>query len=137
MVFMSPLGELPPAGKSFREAYCARHGIPLERFEVDLFLRSLPFRARLLRPLLTLFQPHYFCIDRSFVRSIAEARSPAVLLREIKEYRYDSRNMTFARNRLRLRLSTNRLLDAAREIMPHLTAASAERSVSTPPFGRS
>ncbi len=73
-----------------------------------------------------------------FVRSIGDARTATGLMAEIKEFRYDSRNMTWLRNRLRLRLSTNRLLDVAQEVAPHLAQRTTlGMSVSAPPFGRS
>lgn len=140
-----PSAELPvqaPApvaetAKTFRHVFCAFHGIAVERFAHEMFDRAVFRRVRWLRPLISLFNKHFFAVDLQFVRSIGKVTTIEELNAELDEFLYHPRNRRWARHSLKLRLSTRRILDIAEPLMPELLEGaagrpSAARSTRTP-----
>jgi hypothetical protein len=94
--------------KTFRELYCERHGIAVDRFEHDLVARSLHPQARPVYWLLGLNR-EYTSPDYDFVRGVGEMRRWQEFRNEAAEFHYHPRNRGFLRTVLRLRVSTHRL----------------------------
>lgn len=94
---------------TFREMYCARHGVDAAEFERRLFLDGLYPHARLILWLLHLAGPDYFAPDHEFIQAVGQLRSRRLLHGEISEFHSHPRNRGFCRIVLRLRVSTTRV----------------------------
>lgn len=105
--------------KTFRELYCERRRIPIDRFEQELVRRSLHLQARPVYWLLGL-RRSYTAPDYDFVRGIGNLRQWRQFHEEAVEYHYDPRNRGFLRAVLGLRVSVLRLQKILRQELPDL-----------------
>lgn len=115
---------MPPP--SFRERYCASHGVPHDQFEQHLLLRTLYPHARFLLPLLRLI-PDYFSADTEFLRSIGALRRRRDFVSEAGEYIASWQNRGVLRRWFLLRVSaerTRKLVDAHWESVPSVMVTS-------------
>ena len=112
--------------KTFREAYCERHGIAPDQFERLLVWRSLHWPAR---PFFWLHRHarDYWSPDFEFVRAVGELRSRRGYHNAAAEFHYHPKNRGLLRIGLRVRVSSRRL-QAIFEREIHQT-------VTNPPFG--
>lgn len=95
-------------GLSFRERYCAQHGIQLPEFEEHLFPRALYLHARVFRGVLATV-PDYFATDREFLRSVGDLRSRRFFHAEAGEYHTATGSRGLLHRWLRLRVSAERV----------------------------
>ncbi|HVZ66350.1 MAG TPA: hypothetical protein VG936_17440 [Lacunisphaera sp.] len=93
---------------TFRELYCARHGIAPGRFEHVLIRRCLHWQARPFAWVLRLNRD-YFAPDFEFARAVGELRSRRGFRAEAAEFHYHPKNRGLLRSVLRLRVSSQRL----------------------------
>jgi len=97
-----------PMEPTFRERYCAFHGIPVEEFEDHLLPRGLYPHARALRAVLRSL-PEYFAPEREFLRSAGNLRTRRLYPAEVAQFYYLMPNQSVSRRLLRLRISTERV----------------------------
>lgn len=104
--------------KSFRESFCEKYGCPPERFVRLATRKCLPWRVRLLRPLILLLHPDHFEMDFEFIERAGNSMSWSEIHGTIGAF--DSNNRLrggFYRNRLKLRASGKRLSRLVRRIV--------------------
>ncbi|MBL9173039.1 MAG: hypothetical protein JNL10_05850 [Verrucomicrobiales bacterium] len=109
---------MPSSPTRFRDAFLNSTGIVAERFEVHLFLRSVPPLRRPVARLLLLLRPSVFERDFATLREVAlatsadEVRQTVVDLRGGPLYR-----SSMIRDHLGIRASGRRLVNMARRIL--------------------
>ena len=104
--------------KTFRELYCERHGVALDRFERVLLWRCLHWPARPFHWLLRMNRD-YYSADLDFIRGVGDLKSRRGFHNEAAEFHYHPGNRGFLRQRLLLRVSSQRLQTVfEREISP-------------------
>lgn len=104
--------------KSFRESFCEKYRCPPERFVRLATRKCLPWRVRLLRPLILLLHPGHFEMDFEFIERAGNSMSWAEINGTIGAF--DSNNRLrggFYRNTLKLRASGKRLSRLVRRIV--------------------
>lgn len=111
---------------TFRERFCADEKCPNEQFVSRIFWRTLYFHARLIAPAILLFQRSFFEADRSLISSAGDAGDMKRIREDVRDFFWDSNNHGWARRRLNIRVSGQKLKDLAREYLPE--------GVSMPPF---
>ncbi|WP_438479968.1 hypothetical protein [Oleiharenicola lentus] len=95
--------------KTFRELYCERHHLPLEKFERVLVARSLSWQAKPFWWLLGL-NDDYTSADREFVRSVGGLRKRRDFRNEVFEFHNEPSNRRFFLRRvLGMRVSGEKL----------------------------
>ena len=93
----------------FTERFCATEAVSAERWHGVLLRRSLYPHARLLRPLLVLFNPEFFAADRDFLNGVGRLTRRGDFAIEADEFAHHPANQGFWRRVLRLRVSVRRL----------------------------
>lgn len=120
---------------TFAEKFCATRGIAPEQYEDAVMRLTLRPLARLLRPLLA-FYPNYFAADRELVRSVGRISRVRDFEDEALDFAYNPINRGFFRQKLRLRVSSRRLL-ALVEATLHENRTAANPPVTPTPPGSS
>jgi hypothetical protein len=102
--------------KSFRDLYCATHGLAPKGFERALVRRSLHWHAR---PFYWLFalNEDYRAADFDFVRAVGDLRRRRDFDDEALAFYYHPHNGGFLRDTGRLRVSVERLKSIFEEEM--------------------
>lgn len=95
--------------ETFREAYCAKHEIASELFEVHLLRRCLYPSARAFDRLFQLENSEYFTIDREIVRAVGDLTRLDCYADVVHEFRHHRLNRHWLRRLFHLRLSTTLL----------------------------
>lgn len=131
---MSPEPGRVDLRKTFREVYCAQFDIPIERYENHILKQCLFARARVLKHVLELFSRRAFAVDRAFLNGFGQARTAAELNSGLDDFIYDPHNRRWVRRELKLRISTRKFLELAKEVMPELSIHNAQRQVTRAPF---
>jgi hypothetical protein len=108
----SPKEAGPIPGKTWEKVFVARHGCKPAQFSRRIFWRTLHFHALFPAPLLLL--GGYFRADFNLIASCGRARSLDAVLEELDAFRHDPRNTGWLRSRARIRISTRKLLQIAR-----------------------
>jgi hypothetical protein len=93
----------------FCTRYCQHTGADRKDFATHLLARTLYPQARVLRPLLQLFDSDYFAADRDFISGIGRISRRDEFSIEANEFAHHPSNRGFARSVLRLRVSTRRM----------------------------
>jgi hypothetical protein len=91
------------------ELFCSHHGLPPARYAPALFWRILYPHAIPVAPVLRLLAPACFAPDFDLIREVGAMTRRDQLRDILADYRLDSRNRSWPRSRLRLRVSTRRL----------------------------
>ncbi|WP_438479887.1 hypothetical protein [Oleiharenicola lentus] len=94
---------------TFAELFCEQHGIPREKFERVVLIRSLPLRIRVIAPLVLLFNRRYFLPEYEFISDVAVMHKPHDFKWALADFRSHSANRTWWRRQLRLRASISRM----------------------------
>jgi hypothetical protein len=100
---------------TFAEKFCAKHCLPLEKYEKIVLSRSLYPAARLLRPVLVL-KANYFAADHEFVLRVGRLMRLGGFEAEVQDFLYDPNNRGFLRRVLKLRVSARRLRRVVRDL---------------------
>ncbi|WED66787.1 hypothetical protein PXH66_07985 [Synoicihabitans lomoniglobus] len=100
---------------TFGHRYCELHGITTDRFASHFFARCLHPHARPIAPLIKLFNRQFFASDFDTVADIAGCRSLQEMHAAIAEYRYHPYNRGWARDWLRIRISSRRIMRHGRQ----------------------
>jgi hypothetical protein len=119
-------------GLTFRERYCAIHGIDAAAFEEHLLRRALYLHTRPFAALLA-SMPDYFAADREFLRSVGDLRSRRFFHAEAGEFHSHAASRGIAHRFLRLRVSAERVRLIIEETWGALGSAppvESERDVS-------
>ena len=104
--------------RTFRDAVCERFGIAPERYEQEVFWRCVLPSTRWLVRLLWRMRPVYFRQDLELIESVADCTSVSEVRSELNSFRYYYRPRGFGRRLLHLRLSGQRLLRLAAQVLP-------------------
>lgn len=101
--------------RTMAERFCAANQIAPEDFEQAVLLRALyPWACRFY--FLLSLNRRYFAADREFVNAVGRIRRMKEFGAEALDFAYNPLNRGFFRRVLRLRVSTQRLADTAREV---------------------
>ncbi len=107
---------------TFREAFCQYYHCAPEEFVVRATRKALPWRVRLLRPLIRFFKPDYFQPDFEFLERVGTARSWGEV--HSAQGAFESNNRLrggFARNRLKFRASGRRVTALIQRVLENTT----------------
>lgn len=117
---------------TFAARYCARHGLPAEKFDRAVFLRSLYPHARLIHRLISLVDPDFFEADYHLIDTMGRT----VRLREFGSacavYRHYLVHASLARRLFRLRISVRRLHRVAAQTFDHAERGSRRPALLSP-----
>ncbi|WP_052361172.1 hypothetical protein [Geminisphaera colitermitum] len=118
----------PSFRKTFAEAYCSQHQIPLEKFAQSVLKESLHPMARVLYPLIRVLSSNYFQADLDLVRATGRLRRTRDYAMEVSEFVHHPANSGFLRASLDLRISTGRLRQLLRRTLRAEPPSSDEES---------
>ena len=104
--------------RSLSDRICEKLGLHPNQFENEVFQRCLYGKARVLRPLLQIYNHNFFEADRDFVRRIGKIRRREELTRELDEFYYHPKNGNWLRRRLKLRISCRKVVALVKDVMP-------------------
>jgi hypothetical protein len=116
--------------RTFREIYCERHRCPPDKFTRRIFWRTLYPHARLVAPLILLFNYEFFSADRALIVYAGDALSVAQVRDEVRDFFWDSNNRRWLRGALRLRVSGERLKNLSRRYLPEHPAETKPASAA-------
>lgn len=88
----------------FAERFCADEGITPDRWQAVVLRHALYPHARLLRPIVALFDPEFFAADRDFLNGVGRLNRRSDFALEADEFAHHPANRGFARRALRLRV---------------------------------
>ena len=104
--------------KSFREAFCERYGCTAERFVPLAARKALPWRVRLLRPVILLLHPSHFHLDLELMERVGEARSWSECHAALGAFNSNNKMRGgFFRNSVKLRASGRRVTRLVGRVM--------------------
>lgn len=104
--------------KSFREAFCEYYGCPAQRFVPVAARKALPWRVRVLRPLIVLLHPEHFRMDFELIERVGDARSWSECTAALGAFSSNNKlRGGFGRNTVKLRASGRRLSRLVRRVM--------------------
>jgi hypothetical protein len=113
------------APRNFAQRYCRRHTLDSAGFGEAVLARTLYPHARLLRPLIELFRPGFFAVDRDFVDDCGQLLHRGEFGFLAAEFHRHAANLGWLRHTLRLRLSMARMRALWRELEPRHRSAAA------------
>jgi hypothetical protein len=95
--------------RDFMSLFCERYRCPVSEFEERAFRKCLPWRARLLAPLIRAIFPRYFEQDFALIRYLGQAVGQRDAMREMVSF-IEANNSRdgFARKTLRIRVSARK-----------------------------
>lgn len=99
----------------FQQLYCDQHQLSPEQFSKHLRNRALYPHARILTPVLTLFNSDYLAADNDFVEDVAQLCRYNDFFGSSFQYIHHPVNRGFLRRRCRLRISTERMRQIVRK----------------------
>ena len=103
---------------TFTELYCQRYRVRTERYVRSMFWRCLHPRTWLLVPFLKLIAPDYFAADYDLIRNVGRLTHAGGLTEDLADFHTHPLNGSFARRRLRLRLSVRRVTKQVHRLLP-------------------
>lgn len=104
--------------KSFREAFCEQYHCPPQRFVPVAARKALPWRVRLLRPLILMLHPDHFRLDYEFMERVGDARSWSECNAALGAFSSNNKlRGGFYRNTVKLRASGQRVSRLVRRVM--------------------
>jgi hypothetical protein len=135
----------------FAELYCQYYRVPPERYASSMFWRCLHRRTWLLVPFLKLVSSDYFSADHDLIRDVGRLTRATGLTEDLGDYHTHPLNGSFARRRLRFRISVRRVTKEVHRLLPGRAPttfydstkpfaddpAGASRSEDTPPHSAS
>ena len=125
---------LSDTDRSLSDRICEKLGLHPNQFENEVFQRCLYGKARVLRPLLQIYNRNFFGADRDFVRRIGKIRRREELTRELDEFYYHPKNGNWLRRWFKLRISCRKVVALVKEVMPEPRAGSTT-TYGLPPMG--
>lgn len=105
--------------KTFEELYCAQRRCEPERFRRWLFWRALPVAIRPLAFVLGGYRSPLFSTDRELINAVGLAYTVDDVREDIRDYFMNAQNRHWSRRFLRLRVSTQRLKNSAKDFLPN------------------
>ncbi len=103
--------------KSFQEHFCEKERCTAEQFARKVFFRTLYPQAKAFVTLLGGFRSDYFAADRELISGAGRATTMNQLRVEAEEFAIDSNNRGWLRQRVKIRVSTTRLKQLARQYL--------------------
>jgi hypothetical protein len=102
-----------------KSLFCERLQCPPSEFEKRAFQKCLYFHARVIAPLLRLFDPGWFERDLQFIRDLGNAKSWPQVIAELDAFRYrEHLQPVYARSKWRLRVSARKANKLAFDLFP-------------------
>jgi len=95
---------------TLKEAICQQHNLGDNQFREFVLRRTLFRRVRLLRPVLSLFNPDFLFQEKRLVDSIGQARSLREIQEEVDFYQHKYVVNFVTKDALKFRLSGMRLM---------------------------
>jgi hypothetical protein len=107
--------------KTFRELFCEQFECPPEKFEEELFWKSVYRRALPLARLIHWLHPHFFQRDFAALRQLGVTTGHREFQSELQDYRYHLHSYGhWAQKTLRVRISGQRLNRLFRRLRPSI-----------------
>lgn len=103
---------------TFAELYCQKHGISRDRYMASMFWRCLHRRTWLLVPFIKLASPDYFTADYDLIRDVGRLTRATGLTEDLADFHSHPYNRSFARQRLRLRVSVRLVTKEVHRLLP-------------------
>lgn len=103
---------------TLKEIYCQQHKCTVEQFQKRVFRQTLYPHARLVAPLILLFNYEFFSADRTLVSCVAEAENMKRVRNEVRDFFWDSENRGWLRRAANIRISGQRLKNLCRRYLP-------------------
>lgn len=121
--------------RTLREIYCEKHQCTARQFQRRVFWLCLYPHARVFAPFFLLLHYDFFSPDRALISCAADAVTMARIRDDVRDYFWDSENRSWVREKLRIRVSGQRLKNFARIYLPEGTAFpfAPRESGSNPP----
>lgn len=108
---------------TFAENYCSCYGVTADGYVQSMFRRCLHRRAWMLTPFLMLVSPDYFMADYDLICDVGRLTRATGLAEDLADYHSHPYNRSFARRRLRLRVSVRRVTKEVHRLLPGPAAA--------------
>jgi hypothetical protein len=103
---------------TFREAFCRCYHCAPEEFVVRATRKALPWRVRLLRPLIQFFRPDHFKPDYEFLERVGTARDWKEVHSALGAFESSNRlRGGFYRTRLKFRASGRRVTALVQRVL--------------------
>ena len=103
---------------TFRELYCKKFSVPLDKYEKALFRHSLYRRTWPFYYLLKWWNKDYFEEDLLVIEELAQLRNLECFEPEVgRFYGRMQRSKSFLRRRLKLRISGERLIQVKKQVL--------------------
>lgn len=104
--------------KSFKDRFCEHYGCPEERYVPVAARKALPWRVRVLRPLILMFHPDHFRMDFELLERVGSAQSWSEVNAALGAFNCNNRLCGgFYRNTAKLRASGRRVSRMVRHLM--------------------
>lgn len=103
---------------TFAELYCQRHAISPDRYMASMFWRCLHRRTWLFVPFIKLVSPDYFAADYELIRDVGRLTRATGLTEDLADFHSHPYNRSFARQRLRLRVSVRLVTKEVHRLLP-------------------
>lgn len=103
---------------TFAELYCQQRGIPPDRYLASMFWRCLHRRTWPLVRLIRMVAPDYFTADYDLIRDVGHLTRATGLTEDLADFHSHPYNRSFARRRLRLRVSVRRVTNEVHRLLP-------------------
>ncbi|MCF7689811.1 MAG: hypothetical protein K9M98_15265 [Cephaloticoccus sp.] len=122
---------MTPLTNSMAERYCAKYGIPGEKFMRHIRRKALYPHARFIVPVLVLFNGDYLAADNDFIEDVGQITTYGEFSASVVEFIYHPANDGFRRRILRLRVSTERMRKLVKQILPDPKVARSDDDQGT------
>jgi hypothetical protein len=115
---------------TFAEQFCQHYHVLPENYERAMLWRCLHRRTWMLVPFLRTMTLDYFAPDLDLIRAVGRVTHASRLREELSDFHAHPYNLSFARRRLKLRISTTRTTRLVRRLMRSQPDALHEAQVS-------
>ncbi len=102
---------------SVAERYCVLHGIPPEDFIPHIRRKVLHPHARFIVPVIVLFKSNYLVPDNDFIDDVGQITHYSEFSASVAEYFYHPANIGILRQRLLVRVSSERMRRLVKQIL--------------------
>jgi hypothetical protein len=113
---------------TFSELFCERYRVHPDHFADAVFWRCLHRRALLPAPFIRLLTPEYFAADYDLIRDLGRLTRANGLNDDLADFYSHPRNVSFARRRLKVRLSVRLVTKLVNRVFATPTAPSGPRT---------
>lgn len=126
---------MSPIRPNFATLYCARHQIPAEQYASHVRSRAFYPHARIIVPILLLFNGDYAAADNDFVQSVGQMTDFHEFYTSSVDFVHHPANRGMLRRLFRLRVSTERMRRISRPILKPDSKTTSHRRGTDFPVG--